>query len=246
MMKPALMLKLVHACWLVAVIAVLSGCDDAGSCDIPGAAGPCACAPGAAGARVCSAEHTWGACNCSGAIPLPNPVVDVGGSGGSGGTTGSGGSAGVGGGGSGGSGGGTPPDDGGNGDDDGGTDMPDGGGAGGMNGGSGGSGAMGGTGGTGPENPYGPCAGNVDCAPIGDCTITPNFPNDASVCAPHCTETSDCPVPAGMYDAVVMCVTGYCRIDCTSVAFQPLRSCPSGMACVAPLFGTPWCHDDGM
>ena len=245
MMEVTSMSKASSARWLVLSIAsaaLLSACDAGSPCAIPGTAEACACALGAQGARVCDAEHTWGECNCSGAIPLPNPIMELGGMGGSGGRAGVGGTAGVGGAGVGGMAGNTPPTDGGSVDDDGGVE-PDGGGMGGMSGGMGGAS---GAGGMEPNEPYGPCMTNDDCAPIGDCTITPNYPADATVCAPRCTATSDCPVPAGMYDAVIMCVTGYCRIDCTSVAFEPLLSCPTGMTCIAPLFGTPWCHDDGM
>jgi len=44
-----------------------------------------------------------------------------------------------------------------------------------------------------------------------------------------------------------MCVTGYCKIDCTPVLFAALpSSCPTGMVCVAPLFGLSYCRDDGI
>jgi len=223
----------------VALLFFASSCDDVEPCAVPGSAEVCSCAPGAQGARVCEAEHTWSDCNCSGAIPLPNPVIPLDAGGGRGGGAGSAGSTGTGGAGAGGMGGGTPAMDGGEIDDDGGVDPADAGGTGGM-------GGAGGMGGMEPENPYGPCANNGDCRMAAECTITPNFPADANVCAPRCTATSDCPVPAGMYDAVVTCVTGFCRLDCTPVVFQPLLSCPAGMVCVSPLFGSTWCHDDGM
>ena len=85
-----------------------------------------------------------------------------------------------------------------------------------------------------------------DLVTLAACSITPNFPTDATVCAPRCVDVSECPKPEGMYDATVQCVTGYCRIDCTPVLFEPLLSCPPGMACIAPLFGQSYCHDDGM
>jgi hypothetical protein len=96
-----------------------------------------------------------------------------------------------------------------------------------------------------PSNPYGACATASDCGAGARCIITANFPVDASVCAPACVETSDCPVPRGSYGAVLSCVTGYCQLDCTPVLFAPLLSCPSGMSCVAPLIGESYCHDDG-
>jgi hypothetical protein len=236
---------------LAVLLFACSGCDAGEACDVPGAVELCACgsgAPGTQGARLCQDDHTWNTCDCSGAIPLPNAVMPLDPSGGRGGMAGTAGNSGAGGAGSGGTGGGTPMMDGGGNDDDGGMDLPDGGGSGGM-GGSGGSGGMSGSGGMGgmdPENPYGPCMGNPDCRTSAECTITPSFPTQATVCAPKCVDTTDCPVPEGTYEAMVMCVTGYCRIDCTPVGFEALLTCPTGMTCIAPLFGTPWCHDDGM
>ena len=234
--------------WVFSIAALLlasSGCDSGEACDVPGSVELCACGSGAQGGRLCQEDHTWNACDCSGAIPLPNPVTPLDPSGGRGGMAGTAGTAGGGTGGVGATGGTTPMMDGGGQDDDSGIDVPDGGGSGGS-GGTGGSGGSGGTGGMEPENPYGPCMGNADCRASAACTITPNFPADATVCAPKCVDTTDCPVPEGAYDAVVMCVAGYCRIDCTPVGFGALLSCPMGMTCIAPFFGTPWCHDDGV
>jgi hypothetical protein len=226
---------------IVSSLLLLAACDGVQPCAVPGSVEACACAPGMPGARVCEGEHTWGECDCSGAIPLPNPVTPI--TGGSGGMSGGAGGAGVGGSGAGGAGGsggmsGGAGGAGVGGDDDGGVE-PD-------AGGSGGIGGSGGMGGMEPENPYGACMNNGDCQPTADCSITPNFPTDASVCAPKCMQVSECPVPEGTYEAMVQCVTGYCRIDCTPVLFEPLLSCPRGMVCINPLFGQSYCHDDGM
>jgi len=243
MIETMLSSRLAFGSIVACAISMLGACDDFQPCAVPGTAEVCACAPGAQGARVCDAEHTWSQCDCSGAIPLPNQVMPVGGSGGAGGAGGTGGSAGSGGagtGGMGGSGGMTPPVDGG--DDDGGTDPID---AGGM-GGIGGMAGEGGMGGVAPETPYGACMNNGDCRPTAECSITPSFPTDATVCAPKCVDISDCPVPEDTYEAMVMCVAGFCRIDCTPVLFAALLTCPTGMTCIAPLFGQSYCHDDGM
>ena len=93
---------------------------------------------------------------------------------------------------------------------------------------------------------YGACMTAADCQPKAQCVITSNYPVDANVCAPACVDVGDCPVPDGTYDAVLGCVSGYCRLDCTPVLFAELLTCPSGMACIAPLLGSAYCHDDGM
>lgn len=233
--------RLTYGSIIACAMMLLGACDDLQPCAVPGTAEACACAPGAQGARVCDGEHTWSECNCSGAIPLPNEVAPIAGGGGTGGRGGSGGTMSGGTGGAGGSGGMMPLPDGGN-DDDGGVDPVD---AGGM-GGNGGVGGIGGTGGVDPATPYGACMSNADCLAPAECSITPNYPVDATVCAPKCIDTSDCPVPEGMFVAAVQCVTGFCRIDCTPVLFEPLLSCPTGMTCIAALFGQSYCHDDGM
>ena len=56
---------------------------------------------------------------------------------------------------------------------------------------------------------------------------------------------SDCPVPAGSYEARVSCLLGYCGLDCTPILFAPLLSCPTGMTCLTVPFGGALCHDDG-
>lgn len=209
-------------------------CTATERCGVPGVTATCPCRAGTLGARVCTDDKTWAECDCSGAIALPNPIVggsggDMGGMGGvSGGTGGTGGRAGTGGmsGGSGGIGGGGV----------GGTDEDDGGGP-----------MMSDAGDTdaGPSNPYGPCMADADCGPDAACVITPSFPTNASVCAPKCIDVGDCPVPPGSYQAVLECVTGYCKLNCTPVLFQPLLTCPTGMTCIAPL-GAAYCHDDGI
>jgi hypothetical protein len=40
-------------------------------------------------------------------------------------------------------------------------------------------------------------------------------------------------------------VNGSCMLDCTPVLFSPLLTCPTGMSCIAPLFGTAYCHNSG-
>jgi len=86
-------------CALIATLCslLLSGCGVQDACAEVGVVELCSCG-GSDGARVCMAERTWGGCDCSGAIPLPNPVGGVdagGGSGGVGGVSGSGGMGGV-------------------------------------------------------------------------------------------------------------------------------------------------------
>lgn len=226
---------------LCALLLAAASCDEAGEpCGVPGVSFACACGA-QPGARVCTAQKTLSACDCSGAIPLPNAVVSPdggasgggsGGNGGAGGRAGTGGRSGSGGsagmtGGSGGMGGSAGEDD------DGGMIEPD-------------AGGMGGDGGSGGSNPlddtYRACANNGDCAPNGACSVTPNIPNNSTVCAPRCTVVADCPVPEGMYDSVLTCVEGFCRLDCTPVVFEPLLSCPGSMICVAALFGQSYCH----
>ena len=97
-----------------------------------------------------------------------------------------------------------------------------------------------------PVNPYSACMSASDCVPGAQCIITPSTPTNATVCAPPCVDTTDCPVPKGSYEAVMTCVTGYCQLDCTPVLFAPLLTCPTGMTCIAPLLGESYCHDDGM
>jgi hypothetical protein len=222
--------------------------DDADPCAVPHTVEQCACAGGMQGARVCSAEHAWGTCDCSGAIALPNAIEPMphAGNGGAGGSAGMP-AAGTGGRQGAGSGGSAPmAGSGGTGvDDDGGIDMPDAGGSGGM----GGEGGEGGTGGVmATDNPYSGCTTAADCTtPGAECVITMSFPANASVCAPMCVETADCPVPEGMYEAALTCVTpGYCALDCTPVLFGPLKTCPTGMTCISGAFGISYCHDDGM
>jgi len=68
------------------------------------------------------------------------------------------------------------------------------------------------------------------------------------VCARACGDTSDCPVPEGMYEADVLCVEGRCRIDCTSEFPLVQQTCPAGMTCIAEDFPglAEYCYDDGL
>jgi hypothetical protein len=116
------------------------------------------------------------------------------------------------------------------------------------NGGHAGAGGAGGMGGAdaGPTQPmstaYGACMATSDCRPGAQCIMTPSFPNNATVCAPACVDVGECPKPEGSYEATLACESGICRLNCTPVLFAPLLSCPTGMTCVAPLFGTAYCH----
>lgn len=230
----------------LSLLLLTSACSDQNPCSVPGIVQNCTCGNGMKGARVCGDDKTWQACNCSGSIGLPNAVANkptMHGSGGSG-SGGRGSMVPPGGGGSGGM---KPPpmstdEDGGGG----GTGVADGGGGSGGTiahadaGGSGG--AMADAGMTEPMNPYGACMTAADCVPGAQCVVTASTPTDATVCAPPCVDTGDCPVPAGSYEAVLTCVTGFCQLDCTPVLFNPLLTCPSGMTCIAPLFGESYCH----
>lgn len=225
--------RLVHALracsWLCASMFAclwLTACGVAEPCAVPGVAVECACANLAPGARVCSAQRTLGECDCSGAIGLPNAVAD--GEGGTGAGTGAG-TGGMSGSGAGGTGGMSMHKDSGVAMDSGATldagDMgPD-------------TGPM-----LDPDLAYRACMSATDCDPDAQCVQTAAFPATVTVCAPACVNTTDCPVPSGMYDAVVACVTGFCRLDCTPVLFAPLLSCPTGMTCVAPPFGAAACY----
>ena len=198
------------------LLLLLAACSDAEPCAVPGVAAACSCGS-APGARVCSDEREWGKCDCSGGIPLPVAVMQ-----------------------------GEP---------------------------LGGMGGGGGTGGTGGKpvthdsgvrtdsavpsdagedayvppaiDSYGACMADTDCDPDAKCIQTAGFPT-STVCAPACVNTSDCPVPEGMYEAKMTCATGYCQLDCTPVVFAPLLTCPTGMTCIVTGLGVALCHDDGM
>jgi hypothetical protein len=113
-------------------------------------------------------------------------------------------------------------------------------------GGAGGTGGIGGMGGAPSDDPYRACTVPADCNPGDQCLVTASFPADATVCQPSCVDVGECPVPAGSYEAVLACVQGGCRLDCTPVLFGSLLSCPTGMSCIAPLFGAAYCHTDAM
>jgi hypothetical protein len=97
-----------------------------------------------------------------------------------------------------------------------------------------------------PQNPYRACQSDGDCGANALCVQTASVPTAFTVCAPACMTDSDCPKPAGSYEAVVSCLLGYCGLDCTPILFAPLLSCPTGMTCVSNGFSGSLCHDDGM
>jgi hypothetical protein len=214
-------------CGVFAVLmAAMAGCASRDACTVPGVAETCTCRAGTPGARLCSDDKLWGVCDCSGKIPLPHDVIpgQGGPDGGKAGTGGTGGSAGH----SGTGGAGGMMDD----DDSGMTVDPDGGLDSGVD--------------AGPAlHAYRTCTTDADCDTDAKCIITTNTPPNA-VCAPKCVNPVDCPVPEGTYAAKVVCFTGYCGLDCTPAIFQPLLTCPEGMACVAALIGQSYCYDDGM
>ena len=229
--------------YALAIVALLTvsvmGCAIRERCGVPvGVTAACQCSNGAPGARSCLPDHTWGVCDCTGNIALPSPTSGtetVGETGGTkptagGAVSGSGGVV---------SGGGVMTDD------DAGV-LPIDGLDGGQSGGEMGSGGDMGSGGTidaaMAADPYRGCAAASDCDSGGQCTITASFPTNVSVCAPACVDVGDCPVPAGTYEATVICDVGYCRLDCTPVLFAALLTCPGSMTCVAPLLGTAYCH----
>jgi hypothetical protein len=225
------------------------GCDDLEPCDEQGDTKACACDDGSDGLQSCLPERIWGECECS----------DAGGIGGSGGAGGSDAprGGGTGGGGSGASGTGgmmSVPDAGG--DDDAGSEPMSGAGGGssgaGGNGGASGQGGAGGASGGGAggapamRDAYRGCMNQNGCDPGATCAMSPATEEQGPlrVCAPECADTLECPVPEGNYDAVVDCVEGRCRLDCSGLL--PL-TCPTGMTCVAdelPSLSS-YCYDDG-
>jgi len=232
---------------LAGLVVSMTACETSTRCPVPGVTSTCAC-PNGSGARVCGDDHVWRACDCSGAIGLPNPITNEPATSGTGGTTTTGGTGGT-------------TTTGGTGvspDDDGGVDPSGGTGGIGATGGTGGIGATGGTGGVMPTGgtggaagtepmpmpPYRACMVDADCD-SGACVVTPGF-TTLSVCAPACIDVGDCPVPEGTYEATPVCESGYCKIDCTAAFLQPLLTCPTGMTCVVPLGGISHCHDDGV
>jgi hypothetical protein len=202
----------------------LGACAGSEPCDVPGVVTQCACGAGM-GARICGDDRTWQACDCSGTIALPvevmasTPNAGTGASGSGGGTAGTGTSM----------------------RRDSGVSLRD-------SGDSDGSAADGGMVDANvapPSAAYRACMTDAECDPGSKCIVTAGAPT-ASVCAPACVNTVDCPVPEGTYEAKVNCVTGYCQLDCTPVLFAPLLTCPGGMTCVIAALGSALCHDDGM
>jgi hypothetical protein len=204
---------------------LFAGCRVQDACAEVGVVQQCSCGA-TAGARVCMAERTWGGCDCSGAIALPNPVLESDAGGGSGGASGIGGSGGVSG--SGGIGGFSGI---------------------GGSGGSGGAGGSGGSGGAGGSTipPYGACKDATQCIADATCLTTTIAPDSWTVCAPKCQVTSDCPRGDGAYAAVARCNSGQCGLDCTPPFLQPLLTCPTNMDCIVVQAGAAYCHDaDGI
>jgi hypothetical protein len=108
-------------------------------------------------------------------------------------------------------------------------------------GGSAGSAGMSGSGGSGGSMaigmPYMACTAPAQCGAGATCESAPD-PDDASkmlrACAPACTDAATCPKPAGMYDAMVVCASGHCRLDCSAPLLEDDLSCPPSMRCVSP------------
>jgi hypothetical protein len=228
--------------------AVALGCNSREPCGMPGVVASCQCGGAARGSRVCTTHKIWAPCDCSGAIPLPRLSPPGAGDAGmriassTGGSSGSARPSGTGG---------APPV---TSDDDAGMEPMSHGGTGGRSGGASGSGGAGGASGFGgaggaPAEPmsaaYGACMSASDCHAGAQCIITASFPTDASVCAPACVDVGECPTPEGSYEALLGCLNGSCMLDCTPVLFLPLLTCPTGMSCISPLFGTAYCQNDG-
>jgi hypothetical protein len=233
---------MMRACAALLLLLAVTACSDSTRCGVPGVVETCSCGNGMQGARACSLTSDWQACDCSGKISLSKPVMDHMTSGGSGGTQSTAGSGGSGSGGMHpmiGTGGTMQPPV--KGDEDSGTEP------------TGGTGGMGntmhdaGSGGAASDagmpplaDPYAACKTATDCVTGAQCLTTTDFPG--SICAPPCAQTSDCPKPKGTYEAMLVCVTGFCQLDCTPVLFSPLLTCPIGMTCDAPLIGESYCY----
>jgi hypothetical protein len=241
------MARLVSWFGLVAwvALAAATGCSNTGTpCKKRGATQACSCSDGAKGSQQCLPERVWDKCDCS-----ASSAMDAGGTGGAPGSGGMSGQSGSGGNNMGGSGGAghVPPDSMGNKDGGSATDaMVAAGSDGGGSGGQGDGGGMGGSGGMlapPPGNAYGKCTDESDCK-VADslCNVVSGVPplsEDSSGCEPPCQVAGDCPMPAGSYDATVICVDEHCELDCAPP--DPLgddRSCPAGLTCTASLLTT--------
>jgi hypothetical protein len=241
---------------LAALLAAASlSCTDIEPCDEHGDEQSCTCSGGDPGTQVCLPEKVWDDCDCS-AQPEDDDMGQ-GGSGGaaagaSGGSSGAAAGAGAGGsaGATAGAGAGGSAAAGTGGSDaepmlDGGLDGGELAGA----GGSAGAGGAGGAGGGGGQaaDPYRTCTADTDCDSDATClTLSIGFPlptDEVHVCAPACTAPANCAVPAGSYEAMIVCAESLCRLDCTPAElFGASLSCPTGMTCEADAFGTSYCY----
>jgi hypothetical protein len=91
-----------------------------------------------------------------------------------------------------------------------------------------------------PEDAYTACTAATvatDCAVADsscrETTDPGNLFGTIGVCAPPCSAPTDCPQPAGTYDATLACDNSACRLDCTAPGLSPPLSCPTGMRCVS-------------
>jgi len=85
--------------WGAAAIACMGlfseACTAPEACAEIGVVESCSCGA-VPGGRVCLAERNWGSCDCTGTVPIPNPVLEVDASvGGTGGISGTGGTGGI-------------------------------------------------------------------------------------------------------------------------------------------------------
>ncbi|HMI93554.1 MAG TPA: hypothetical protein VK509_19410 [Polyangiales bacterium] len=234
MQKGAQRLVWIAACALLASVA--PGCTGINPCRKQGLTEECDCAGGKKGVRMCLPERVWDHCACGEMPPAGGSSGAAGaGAGGMSGASGMSGMSGASGSSSGtGGSGGTQPDP----DDDAGVDMAGSGGASGVSGGGGvgGGGTGGGAGSTTMAAAYKRCTSATECSASATCESTAD-PDDAEAmlksCAPACTDKAGCPVPEGSYTAMVECVEGHCRLDCTPPLLEPELTCPSGMRCAA-------------
>lgn len=242
-----------RAAFAIALAVALTACTGIKPCAKRGLTESCECPGGVQGVRVCLPERVWDHCACG---EMPAADAGVAGNGGTGAPAGAGGMSGGGSGGSGaggsdsgGSGGSEPPDS----DEDAGAEPTSdagagtGGASGGGSGGSGGSaGSAGASGGAAPASTaYKACTSESDCGAGASCesAVDPDDPfAEVLACAPACTEVSECPVPEGSYDAMIVCVEEHCRLDCSADLLQDPLSCPAGMRCASTdVLGPSYC-----
>ena len=229
----------------IALAVALTACTGIKPCAKRGLTESCECPGGVRGVRVCLPERVWDHCACG---EMPAGDAGVAGKGGNSGAAGTGGmsgsgSSGTGAGGSssGGSGGSKPPDS----DEDAGAEpiSDAAAGTGGMSGGgSGGSaGSAGSAGASGSAAPasaaYKACTTASDCGGAGASCESGTDPDDpfaeVQACAPACTDMSECPVPEGSYEAMIVCVDEHCRLDCSADLLQEPLTCPASMRCAS-------------